>query len=1858
MIKDFFQLKPLKAAKVSEISEATAAAPVKEEERVNFHIGHPIQDERLTQLYRQLIFEIDEPEALENEETFSAYLEKEQKLPADLIEKARFLYQVIPLCNPYMARGGYSWRNPSPLIQYLQNWFEKGQLETILYDVGQQSGQKELMLGSGGLQENLRILFFTLNQFLLEKPAHILFFKHSLPIGYKEFEHLTFQPLPEQEEFSLEILTQLLKQHSRKPHFLILGAIPGEKFRRELRKLMLHFPLFVVEVNDAPNHFSLAREALLEHRVLRFLTPAVFNKQLADLSTVIGAGRADYIQHLETIYFQLKGTPSAPEAELLYFLLNHTNSSKISVKLVESGVESSGTPVQMAAATLLQNVTNQAQKPSMPSLFQTAESLTQILETKARQISQRWQSHLPQNWQPLPDDAWARQSVWQLVETFFERIHDESWAKQLEEQFLNAFVAVHPEYERAACLAVSGSARTALGILGFHGPIKKVVTFDLGWTYEHCFPQVEVLPINPLDDFSASDVVNHLQKVVEQDTDFLKAGALVINNPHNATGAVIPKEALQPILRWSLQAGLYVIDDLSYQNVGPWQEPQNVPTIRQLVNEQIRQGQLSASAMQKVITCHSLSKTDSFAGARLTVLEIPDADIRHRLQPYFQQIKKHRLPLLIAYLFYRNGAHKVQAYWHLRNQYFAERMATLQKAIDDLPEERNPFKSKILAPRGSMYPLLIIQRLPAGISLDALSTTLANQGIGLVPLTAFARTAAGYQMARQSFRLTLGGKLSGERLYYQTRRVLIDLNRIIAQEASLFQKTVLISDLNTEPQDWQPVLEQVKQLALIDFKKRSKKETLLKDQQSTFQNIFLKERIATLSDQFASRSFLWQQWQMKDAKQIKNQLKHILESEFYKDDLSQRQQRFVSRLFDRTVHPTQIFSIQVDQLARSLIDDFLIGKQLTQQKLQPLARALVDEFTGRSVPINSIQESDELLLDLDALIDAEHLAILQGNNDLQTFLSYWGDWDGSSRPSGQGHRLVAAVLMKNVARMARILNLLLQVEPSLKIDAQLREALNQFPQRRKKFWRLLNEITALTNQLEKRYQSLLPASIYPSRWRKLGMKLHLVRDPLTILWQHNDRLERKMRQLREERRKNLEYYFKLNKQLRKTLYQYVEHIVNHLEENKELFYRAVFYRDLLRRFVLTPRIHQNMITTHDSFAIDTTVFNLNEINELGAQVGNPGLILAMQVSMCSQPQAIIELERKLRARREAILRSQPDLALPYIWTVPLFEEIEVVRKVEEHLEALWNYACNHRSTAQTVEQRFQEMLCEIFIAGSDLSQQVSQTVAAHLYRETSFKVVRWLARKGLAGKIRLKLGSGEPMQRQGGFYDNLGSKPAFVFNRQNKQRIVDELTPSAAKACQFAVTPLRGVLSSGDLRTLQSTVSEKLRMIPVHERANFLFHYKKLQTYLQGEIMRTSEPLMQTRLRFGERGEKELKRLTLGWSDPLFETFLDVRLNNFRQIIYGREEDIVGIHLVSYFVSRMVPAFRDRPTIRPGKIQPGDIGPRVIERLSRVLPQARYGTMLRAIGHNRAQTMILGISQLCTGLFRALKEFSNEHSAVLSPSLLLQERILPQLPVYEILRDLRLYQDIELRFWSKMEPFFPAGNSAVSSLREEISLIQEFVPLLQKELIRRHGLPVNDFFENDHFKANLLPALRPDLAVLLQHELFNTNLERLIEQVKPPVADDWLQTVQHLLEIPRQINFWRQKIWQLIESKVALQVASFVQLAQAIMQLMKQQRTANNGLPVQLAQFQRTYQQVTAGLQSVADENLRQFLLAALEYLAQSRQQGMEIPINVMRALHDVERIVQIESQPLSAEEQQELRFYILQIARLTGENG
>ena len=85
-----------------------------------------------------------------------------------------------------------------------------------------------------------------------------------------------------------------------------------------------------------------------------------------------------------------------------------------------------------------------------------------------------------------------------------------------------------------------------------------------------------------------------------------------------------------------------------------------------------------------------------------------------------------------------------------------------------------------------------------------------------------------------------------------------------------------------------------------------------------------------------------------------------------------------------------------------------------------VGRELLLEFLGTNVSINSQLEADEILIDLDTLAACEGYTELFSDASLRPFLSFWSDWDGSNRPSGQGHRLAAAAVMENVRRIAQI----------------------------------------------------------------------------------------------------------------------------------------------------------------------------------------------------------------------------------------------------------------------------------------------------------------------------------------------------------------------------------------------------------------------------------------------------------------------------------------------------------------------------------------------------------------------------------------------------------------------------------------------------------------------------------------------------------------------------------------------------------------------------------------------------------------------------------------------------------------------
>jgi hypothetical protein len=258
--------------------------------------------------------------------------------------------------------------------------------------------------------------------------------------------------------------------------------------------------------------------------------------------------------------------------------------------------------------------------------------------------------------------------------------------------------------------------------------------------------------------------------------------------------------------------------------------------------------------------------------------------------------------------------------------------------------------------------------------------------------------------------------------------------------------------------------------------------------------------------------------------------------------------------------------------------------------------------------------------------------------------------------------------------------------------------------------------------------------------------------------------------------------------------------------------------------------------------------------------------------------------------------------------------------------------------------------------------------------------------------------------------------------------------------------------------------------------------------------------------------------------------------------------------------------------------------------------------------------------------------------------------------VYEILSTLRLYQDREGVRFRRIEQAFPPGNSAFTALREDLNAMDVYLPLFQQELLRRHGVNVNDFFTPDGFIPELLPTLRPDLAVLMQRDLFNTDIERLLDPIPAKINPEWREAVGNLLRLPRKIEHYRSILWEVLEESVFSRVQSFTELATALYTFSGQGTQAaapSSGrgarLSGNLAGFLRTAR---------ADDEMKHFLADAIEYLNTYTEGNLEVPVSIIRAFNDVERIAQIEESSLSAEKQDVLRGCLLQIARLTGENG
>ncbi|MEZ0395420.1 MAG: pyridoxal phosphate-dependent aminotransferase [Anaerolineales bacterium] len=1852
----FFRFKPVQAARVSEVGEVTAAAPVSAEERINFHIGNPLQDGRLSSAFMRVVLglpleradlDIDSPQRL-----LEALGWGEDQRP--LLE---FFLRALTRSVPYMPRGGFLRQNPHPLVRAFLAWLE-GQQEGLRYDSGEQSGRREVILAAGGVSEALRVLWFTLSEYLERRPARVLVYRYSIPAFWETILDLKFQPLPQIEQEALRLVRESFQANPEIPMFLLIGEEMSEEGRRFLRSLALEFPIFFLEANDAPNHRSLARESGLIARVLRFLTPAIFSPRLANLSVTFIAGNADFLNAIENVHFNLKGTPSAAEVELLAFLLEHKrpeDASAISDLPLPAPVFESSERQSLAERVLPRLIERVAGRLEgrLESLTHTLNALHHRLETQVARYRERFE----QGRLFSTVDVWSSLRPSEILVLAPHSLPDPSWQRTLENHFLLAFLRHHPQYQPRHCRVVSGSSRTALGILGFHCGLSEAVIPDLSWSYEQCFPHVHAVPLGAEMRLDAEAIIARVQSLLRQDARWSERGVVALCNPHNATGRVFEEQALYRLVGWCLERGIYVVDDLAYQNIVPQDALPHIKTLKEIALELVAEGRLRQEHLQRLITVHSLSKIDCLAGARLAIAEIPDSAVRERFDVVNRLICPNAMAILIAYMFYRADPQALQWYWCLRNRLFHERTRLLLEALHSLPPDRNPYEIAVIPPQGSMYPLLRVGRLPRGVSLDWLATALARRGVGLLPLATFARTEQGFEMGRTTFRLTLGGADSGEVLLAKTRRLLILMNRLIGEEETRYNRAMPVLHPPSEEggaadlaRAWDSVsaslLERLLHLARAESHPlRHLWEGGALPEEHLVE--YAGQRLEGFRQRLITRAVLLDEMKRRALSDRGKWLQERLEREFYKDSLARRQEHFRQRTHDRTVHPTQMYALPLELAVQCLQEALLFHQPLTQTQLQEMAQELWREYLGSNVSITSRQEGEEILLDLEFLTAAEDYATLFGEEAaLPSFLSFWSDWDGSSRPSGQGHYLAASVVMENVRRMSRIVQLIYQVVPEAPIDPDLLERLRQLPAHNQRLSALLDSITSLTHTLEQRYRSLLPLALSPRRfWERRSARR---------LWEHNDRQERRMLALRARRREMLDEYFALNKRLRKQLYALIPTLCS-ARSIERLLHETLTFHDLLQRVVITPRIHQSMITARDPFAIDTTVFNLHEINAIGDTYGNPGLVLALQISMATRPEAFIALERKLRARLAQMQRESHQAELPSIWLIPLFESEETVRNLPAYLDALWQYAVQSREVRQTPQERFTEMLTEVFIAGSDLSQQVSQPRSDALYRQAKYDLYAWLTAHGVADRVRIKLGSGEAMQRQGGYYAPQSGQPAFVLSQENRRRLQTHLPPAAARSTAYAATPLQGVFLYNDLRTLQSNIAERLRELPLQEYVVLLHHLRQRQTLYRRDLLRATEMMSGSRLRTQRWGEQELERLTLGWRDPLYEAFLERLTADFRHILYGQEEDVAGLHIISYFIGRSLPQLRDRPASR--RVRPRyDQGYEILSSIAEMIPLARQGSLLRAIVHNQAQTMILGFNQLTTGLFRALDRYlqsvpEGERERVLT------ERLLPHLPVYEILHTLRLYQDWKGEYVSFMEPAFPAGNSALLALREDRDALPRHLPFLQRELLRRHGVDETPFFRAGVFLPTLLPTLRPDLAVLLQPDLENTELEALLDAVEHPerLSPSWREEVENLLCLPLQIRALRARIWEAIGESVYRRVETFMELATALYEL-SDRVVSLAPRPAREARISPAFSTLLRTARM--DDELRAFLLGAVERLSTLAGDTLDVPVRVLRALNDVERLAQIEESGLSPSQREVLRFCLLHMARLARENG
>jgi hypothetical protein len=172
----------------------------------------------------------------------------------------------------------------------------------------------------------------------------------------------------------------------------------------------------------------------------------------------------------------------------------------------------SGTPAENVLPQLAERAERHLDHLLSEHAGKLADSLVAFDEKTAR-LARRMQ----RAWKDGMIDEFSAIQAKELLNLLALNVHDPVWSQALQRSFLSAFGKHQPQYLPEACLVVSGSNRTALGILGFHCGITNVVIPDLSWSYEQCFPKVHAVPLTASLGLDVDAIIEKLEQLCRQD---------------------------------------------------------------------------------------------------------------------------------------------------------------------------------------------------------------------------------------------------------------------------------------------------------------------------------------------------------------------------------------------------------------------------------------------------------------------------------------------------------------------------------------------------------------------------------------------------------------------------------------------------------------------------------------------------------------------------------------------------------------------------------------------------------------------------------------------------------------------------------------------------------------------------------------------------------------------------------------------------------------------------------------------------------------------------------------------------------------------------------------------------------------------------------------------------------------------------------------------------------------------------------------------------------------------------------------------------------------------------------------------